>query len=325
MTKDKKDIDCEDALETLSRIRQEILPLFEQAIYNSDVQYENPNLKNCWDILECDSSQCNLFKTKVKDVRCWQTVGTYCGKKVQGDISQKYENCKECKVFIDAIPTLTEELGEHFNNMTFLLNQQKHIIQNNSKNLARLNFELVGSLEQLDSKNKEIQTLMITDKLTGLYNRHHLVRVMEDELARHHRLKQDMTVMMADIDKFKSYNDTFGHVEGDKMLSALGQIIKSSIRKYDKAFRYGGEEFLILFPDTNLTMANIVADRIRQAFSTKTFDITHKAATASRTISMGLNILNADHTIETFIKQADEALYQAKAKGGNMIVRYGDI
>jgi len=320
MTEDIKYTDC---AETLDRIRKEILPLFEQAIYDSDVSYKNPHLENCWETLNCKSSQCSIYKTSAIQLRCWQSVGTYCGEKVQGDFIQKYASCKDCKVFKDAIPTLTEELGEHFNNMIFLLNKQKQIISDNSMNLAKLNSDLINSFEQLDTKNREIQLLMITDKLTGLYNRHHLSRVLEDEFDRHHRLRKDMSVLMADIDKFKSYNDTYGHLEGDKMLSGIGSIIKSSIRKYDKAFRYGGEEFLILFPDTNMDMAYIVAERIRKTFSETIFEINIKGncINAGRTISMGINSLNQDHTIEALIKQADEALYQAKSKGGNIIIR----
>ncbi|MBF0473105.1 MAG: GGDEF domain-containing protein [Nitrospirae bacterium] len=323
MAKDKKFIDC---VHSLNRIREEILPLFEQAIYDSDVSYKNPHLDKCWEVLDCHSTECSIYKASSEGLRCWQAVGTYCGKVIQGDFVQKYENCKECQVFKDAVPTLTEELGEHFNNMIFLLNKQRQIIQENSKNLAKLNADLVSSFEQLDTKNREIQTLMITDKLTGLYNRHHLSRVMDDEISRHHRLNKDLIVLMADIDKFKSYNDTYGHVEGDKMLSGLGKIIASNIRKYDKAFRYGGEEFLIIFPYTNMDMAYIIADRIRKSFSETTFEINKKGKSmnVSRTISMGINILNKDHTMETFIKQADDALYQAKAMGGNTVLRYVD-
>lgn len=321
MVKDKKYTQC---IHTLDKIKGDILPLFEKAIYYSDTYYENPHLEKCWETLDCHSSECSIYKSEAKGIRCWQEVGTYCGKVVQGDFTQKYENCKSCKVFKDATPTLAEELGEHFNNMIFLLNKQRQIIQNNSINLARLNSDLVNSIEQLNTKNQEIQTLMITDKLTGLYNRHYLSTVMKDEMARHQRLKISMTILMADIDKFKSYNDTYGHVEGDKMLSELGSIIKTNIRKYDKAFRYGGEEFLILFPDTNSDMAFGIADRILKAFKDMIFQVDHKGIciNAGRTISMGINSLNDGHTIEAFIKQADDALYQAKAIGGNTIIRY---
>ena len=190
--------------------------------------------------------------------------------------------------------------------------------------VEHLNQELLSALEQLDKKNREIQELMITDKLTGLYNRNYLNTVYEDETARCCRYDRPLALLMADIDKFKSFNDSYGHLAGDEMLSWFGTLIKGYIRKFDRAFRYGGEEFLIILPETDMMLAYIVAERIRRGFEKKVFNVgrDEKTESASRTISIGITNTLSDVGIEKMINQADKALYLAKSQGGNMSIKY---
>lgn len=312
------------------RIREDILPLFEQALSNNGCIFPNPDIVKCWKSLDCQTTSCILYGDESEAVRCWQVTGTYCGGEPQGSFVQKYGSCSNCKVFKESCPTIVEELGEHFNNVMFLLNKQKQKVLEDNRHIEHLNQELLSALEQLDVKNREIQEIMITDKLTGLFNRHYLITVLEDEIARCHRYGHPLAIMMLDIDKFKSFNDNYGHIAGDKMLSFIGALIKENIRKFDRAFRYGGEEFVVVLPETDLTLAYIVAERIRKGFEAKSFSVNRKEAssekTASRTLSIGITATFAYKTnninVEELITQTDKALYQAKSKGGNICIRY---
>lgn len=198
------------------------------------------------------------------------------------------------------------------------------------EHIEYLNRELVSALEQIDIKNREIQKMMITDKLTGLFNRHHLVTVLQDEIARCNRYGHPLAVMMIDIDDFKSINNNYGRAAGDTMLEYVGTLIKENTRKFDRSFRYGGEEFIVVLPETDITLAYIVAERIRKGFEIKTFTVSNDASlpetNISRTLSIGITATFPYKTnninIEELLNQSDKALYLAKNKGGNISVRY---
>lgn len=308
-------------------LRTDIVPLFEEVVGNDNITFPNPHLVPCWKVMDCKMQECFLFG-KEEAFRCWQKSGTYCGGRPQGGFVQKFGTCKKCPVFKESCPSIVEEIGEHFNNMVYLLKMQKEEMFKKKDQIESLNSELLVALEQLDSKNRQIQEMMITDKLTGLYNRYHLVTVLEDETARSHRYQHPLAALMIDIDSFKSFNDSYGHLAGDQVLAYLGRLIKDNIRKFDRAFRYGGEEFVVILPETDVTMAYVVAERLRKGFGEKIFAVSSKEKmgkeTASRTISIGIAHFTGDMSIEEFLNQADNALYSAKAKGGNLSVRHGE-
>ena len=316
--------DSKNELDNLiKRLREDIIPMFEKIVTSDDVLFSNPNIITCWKLLDCKRTNCLLYGDDSKELRCWQIAGTYCGGNPQGSFVEKYGKCSNCKVFKGSCPTIVEEMGEHFNNMVYLLRQKGKLLEDKQK-IELLNQELISALEQLDMKNREIHELMITDKLTGLYNRHHLITVFEDEIARCCRYGRPIALMMADIDKFKSFNDIYGHLAGDSMLSFVGALIRKDIRKIDRAFRYGGEEFVIILPETDLMLAYMVAERIRKGFKQKSFVVSRgeKKESASRTISIGITHTTTDIGIEQLINQADKALYMAKGNGGNICVKY---
>jgi len=130
---------------------------------------------------------------------------------------------------------------------------------------------------------------------------------------------------MIDVDDFKLINDTFGHTCGDKMLSFLGHMLHDYLRKCDRPFRYGGEEFVVVLPDTDLTIAWVVAERIRITFEREQFEFEAKdgTKTVSRTISIGLAGYELGMSVSALIKRADEAMYKAKSEGKNITIRYG--
>jgi diguanylate cyclase (GGDEF)-like protein len=152
-----------------------------------------------------------------------------------------------------------------------------------------------------------------TDGLTGLYNHRHFHERLEQEIARGSRFGSMFSLIMLDIDLFKSYNDIYGHLAGDDILRRIGRYIESSIRSIDLAFRYGGEEFAIILPETSMDAAVRVAERIRKTVESKT-----SSRAMPITVSLGIASWPADGVMkEEVIARADAALYRAKQAGRN--------
>ena len=162
---------------------------------------------------------------------------------------------------------------------------------------------------ELVKKNELLSKLAITDSLTDLYNSRHFHDQIKRELT---RLKRNpdrkLSLILLDIDHFKQLNDTDGHQMGDHVLRSLGQIIKVCIRKdVDMGFRYGGDEFVIILPDTDKFQAKVVADRIVKQYSAFKF--------GSTGLSMGIAEALHDESEQAFVRRADEAMYQSKRDG----------
>ncbi|MBI5057699.1 MAG: diguanylate cyclase [Nitrospirae bacterium] len=155
---------------------------------------------------------------------------------------------------------------------------------------------------------EETKRLSLHDPLTGLANRRFMEIVMSRNFAHARRVGEHFSIIMLDLDHFKKYNDTYGHTAGDKLLTDLGDLIRGDIREIDLAVRYGGEEFLILLPETEPSQAHEIAERIRSAVEEK----------LGATISLGITSYTAGvQTEKELIDKADKALYQAKHKGRN--------
>lgn len=326
MSKDSK----ESADKLLKKIKEEIIPMIEETFSNDMVSFPNANLGKCWELLDCKSTNCVLYGNDPGSIRCWQVEDTYCKGEHQETFKEKYQMCKNCKVFRFACPTIVEEIGEYFNNMQHVINKHKSQILEDKQHIEHLTRELASLSEQLRIKEAEIQKIMITDKLTTLFNRQHLKTVLEDEMARCQRYGRPLAVMLIDIDEFKSFNNEYGRVAGDRMLAFVGSLIRENTRKFDRAFRYGGEEFVVVFPETDLTLAYIVAERIRRGFESKPFKVSIKDGmkdeSVSRTVSIGVTATYAFGTenisVDELINQTENALQQAKDKGGNLSIRY---
>jgi two-component system cell cycle response regulator len=164
----------------------------------------------------------------------------------------------------------------------------------------------------------KLQKLAITDGLTKLYNSRHFYNQLEVEIGRCSRYNHSLALLLLDVDNFKVYNDSYGHLEGDKVLVRIGQIIKSCLRKIDSAYRYGGEEFTVILPETNGQKANNVAQRIRTAVELESF-FPEPGKAVTITVSVGVTEYFKKEKLSTFIKKADQAMYNAKADGGNRI------
>jgi diguanylate cyclase (GGDEF)-like protein len=151
-----------------------------------------------------------------------------------------------------------------------------------------------------------------TDSLTGLLNRRTALSQLEREIQRIRRTRQPMVVLMLDLDHFKSMNDTYGHLTGDRILAKIGSVLKATLRGADIAARYGGEEFLVLQFDTTLEDASIVATRIYKAV-----EEAGRELAVPITVSIGVTDLRPDDTVESVLHRADKALYASKQRGRN--------
>ncbi|MCH6548000.1 MAG: diguanylate cyclase [Gemmatimonadetes bacterium] len=173
---------------------------------------------------------------------------------------------------------------------------------------------------RLRSGRYELERLTVTDGLTGLHNRRHLMETCGMEVARADRQEQPLAALMIDLDHFKKYNDTLGHQAGDEVLANMGAIFLDCVREVDYAARYGGEEFLILLPRTNLTGAVEVAERIRDRVAEENMD--REDTTMPVTLSIGVaEYPTHGDNADALIAAADAALYQAKRRGRDRIVR----
>jgi diguanylate cyclase (GGDEF)-like protein len=165
---------------------------------------------------------------------------------------------------------------------------------------------------------EKLKKLSITDGLTKLYNSRHFYNQLKNEIDRSNRYKHPLALLLLDIDHFKDYNDTYGHLEGDKVLVRLGQVIKNVLRKMDSAYRYGGEEFTVILPETVGAEAETVADRLRITVENETFAPDPKGALPI-TISVGVTEYMPKEDETTFIQRADQAMYMSKQAGRNRV------
>jgi diguanylate cyclase (GGDEF)-like protein len=162
--------------------------------------------------------------------------------------------------------------------------------------------------------------LAITDELTDLYNYRFLQQRLDDEIGRADRYKKRLSLLMLDIDDFKSINDTHGHLVGDSVLTEIGQLLKSTVREVDIVARYGGEEFSVILPETDASGAFIVAEKIRESVSLHRFSDADGERTIHMTVSIGLASYPVHATEkESLLRAADDAVYRAKETGKDRV------
>lgn len=209
-------------------------------------------------------------------------------------------------------------------------NRFNHLINNNEKltdNLKERNADLELMSEQLESKveqrtrqlklaNKELESLANNDPLTNTFNRHGLQQHIQAAFERYRRSEEPFSIVLIDYDHFKEINDSYGHDVGDIVLLTGADLIKSGIREQDKLARWGGEEFLVLLPDTNLEGAFAIANKLKDAINAKPI-----GQPIGVKVSVTGGVAQAHHkdTFETLFKRADDALYQGKQDGRNRI------
>lgn len=186
--------------------------------------------------------------------------------------------------------------------------------------------ELNIALQELESANQELERKNVLDELTGLHNRRFYDQKIQAEYRRSRRNLTSLSLVIIDIDHFKSVNDTYGHLAGDQCLVWLSKLIKESLkRSTDKAFRYGGEEFCLILPDTEPQGALLLAEQLRQRINEQAF--LYQEIEIPLTISCGVSTYQQekDITAEELFAGADKALYQAKHNGRNQSVSHAFI
>ena len=195
--------------------------------------------------------------------------------------------------------------------------QGRELAQRNAQ-LEQLNRELEGLVAertaQLEAANRELRALSLTDALTGLANRRRLNEALEQEWLRSGRAEHELALILLDIDHFKAVNDQHGHPVGDQVLVELAQLLRQGVRGSDVVGRWGGEEFLVLSPDTGLAGAMALAEKLRETIAQHRF-----AVVGHKTSSFGVATLNRSEELPQLLARVDAALYRSKSTGRNRV------
>ncbi len=186
--------------------------------------------------------------------------------------------------------------------------------------VARRTDELRRANEQLSQANERLERLALTDPLTGLFNRRYLEQALAFEVTRQRRQKRPFSLLMVDVDHFKTYNDTHGHPKGDEMLRVLARILQQSLRASDIVARVGGEEFVVVLLDAELPTARAAADKVREAVQEHDFALAEQQPGGRLTISVGVaSWPKHGESADEVLAAADRALYLSKAAGRNAV------
>ena len=184
---------------------------------------------------------------------------------------------------------------------------------------------ILRDVSQIKAYEEDLQILANTDSLTRLYNRRQLYPMMQKDLDRAVRKKVPFSVLMIDIDHFKKFNDTYGHAGGDLLLAGFADKMRSALRQMDSAFRFGGEEFVVLLPETTGQDAMVPAERLRQLVADSWFPMLPEGKLVSVTVSVGIAAYRNGDTLDDVIRHADLAMYAAKNGGRNRVVDYDQL
>lgn len=219
---------------------------------------------------------------------------------------------------------LSDRQQEQLRQITVELQDANERLEEQAQKLEGLNSALQEEIKQKKFLEEELRAIATTDSLTGVYTRLQIMEMGENELKRFLRSGHQLSVLMLDIDHFKKINDTYGHSIGDYALKHFTKVCKLSVRETDVIGRVGGEEFVIIMPDTVADTGKAVAERICKNVSESTFisgDISF-----TLTVSIGLyEFATTDHSFERALSKADNAMYAAKKGGRNNVVIFKEI
>ena len=183
-----------------------------------------------------------------------------------------------------------------------------------NRKIIKANELLKEAQKAIEEKNKELEKLAITDNLTDLYNRRKLDELLKNEIYRSDRFGHTFGFTILDIDHFKRVNDTYGHQTGDKVLIEIASILKNNLRKTDFVGRFGGEEFVIICPESNIESVVKLMENLRLIIQNHNF-----GKIKNQTVSFGVTLLKEADTVDSILKRADEALYKTKNSGRNKV------
>jgi len=241
-----------------------------------------PEIK-CWEKKNCSKLDCPVLKGKEK--RCWLVAGTMCCGKIEGEYALKYRNCTECDVYRDAVySTPLTEVYEH----------------------------LITLVHSLRVAQQRMKTMATRDLLTGLFNRNYFNETVAREIEKAKRYGNTVSIIMLDIDNFKQINDTYGHLHGDGVLKECAAILEKAVRSSDLICRFGGDEFLIFAPGIECGDTDHIAGRI-DALVEKWNDA-NSSGDYRLSLSLGCAVWTPDVSLADTIHEADQLMYENKAK-----------
>lgn len=299
-------------------------------IINDFVTLININICN----LQHENNDLQKFILKINnqlsDIKSFINISSADHKKTVSRSTALQESVDNSVEFIEDTVSSASSLDEIKNDISVHLKKIRHQVEENTQaekeqelsaagNFSNIINELNNSQEELATLKSELEktkSQLIRDSLTGLYNRAGYDDRIQVEFSRYKRNKTPLCIAMWDIDHFKNINDSYGHDVGDRILKAFADVIQNRIRKTDMFCRFGGEEFILLMPDTTSDIALVVNDELRETFSSCKFNYNEKEFTVTSSVGIA-EFYGNDVSPEVILKEADTALYQSKHSGRN--------
>ncbi|MBM3243980.1 MAG: diguanylate cyclase, partial [Candidatus Omnitrophica bacterium] len=232
----------------------------------------------------------------------------------------------EVNVDISERKIIEEELTRYRNHLEDMVKERTDELIKEITGHKRARYKIALLAKNLTNSNKKLKKLSLTDSHTGLFNHRYLNEVIEAEFHRARRYAHNLTVLMLDIDYFKSINDVYGHQFGDVVLKQFAEELKKILRRYDIIIRYGGEEFLVISPGISREQAVVLSERILESLTLKSFG--NKKHLVKLKVSIGIVSYPEDTSISSgidMVNMVDQVLNKAKESGGNRILRLSDI
>ena len=287
----------------------------------------NETLKAGATLTQADLEQ--IYDTYLSPARLSERIDEV-GSQVKGEIDQVMamidEAAGSASSYTESLAGMTEKIGQSKDReglraiVESLVQTAKEMEVSNHELEERLN-ESKQEIDALQSSLEAVRSESLTDPLTQLANRKFFDMTLESSIADARARNEPLSLMLTDIDHFKNFNDTFGHLTGDQVLRLVALSVKQNVKGQDTAARYGGEEFAIILPNTVLRAAITVADHIRRAVMNKELLKRSTGELLGRlTISIGVATLQKNDTAQTLIERADACLYTAKRCGRNRVM-----
>jgi diguanylate cyclase (GGDEF)-like protein len=236
----------------------------------------------CWEKKKCSKKDCPSYLNT--SLRCWLAAGTLCGGKPLGEFAKKYKSCIECDVYQEAV----------FKDPVTAVNE--HIIT---------------LIHGLKSTQDRLKAMAIRDPLTGVYNRNFFNEMIANEINRSKRYGEQFSIVILDIDNFKKINDDHGHLIGDWILKECASIISRSIRASDVLVRFGGDEFLVVSPETDFKDCDGLTARVNEQISIWNREYADTGCKLS--VSIGAALFEQGRNLMEVIKEADARMYKNKS------------
>ncbi|WP_137045004.1 GGDEF domain-containing protein [Pseudolabrys sp. FHR47] len=329
---------CEIALSQIKALRQPATPRNYEIWYSYATGYQpslnqkiNETLSQNGSLSDADLD--SVYETYLAPSRLTDRIDSV-GSKVMGEIEQVMAMIDaaagSASTYTESLAGMSEAIGASSDReglraiVEGLVATAKEMEESNQKLEERLNASK-AEINELQVNLEAVRTESLTDPLTQLANRKFFDTTLQDAINFARENDEPLSLMLTDIDHFKKFNDTFGHLTGDQVLRLVAMSVKQNVKGQDTAARYGGEEFAVILPNTVLRSALTVADHIRRAVMTKELMKRSTGEHLGRvTISIGVASLQADDTAATLIERADACLYAAKRNGRNCVLCEAD-